>query len=794
MGAFAQNATVTANLKQLSGGASQPTGASIRVDLQNCTAPRVPGTGNIGEKTRTFYPNTSGIVAVTLYSNSVLDCGQGVLTNPVSFYTFNLVSNGQVTSLGSYKVPAGSTTLDTLTAINTTPVINTPTGDNSYLRLDLGNWGQLVQPLPPINTASLTTPLVTATTVNATTVTANSVNGVFYSKSGDTIASIESECSSACIYFVTNPQTITLGGNHTLSSNVQLYFMNGGVWTVNGSGSTLTLPGHVDGTISQHFTGTAAIKFGQNQPTANVEWFGAVGDGTTVDYTAIQATLNALTAGNALLQAKKYSIGTNTLSITTSAVGITGVASGIPNSAQYPTPTASQIVSNSTTADILDVSGTSTSNNITYNGFFNFTLARSVAPGANAAGMRLSFSYGAMIDGVVSMDSTAGFLFKGAGSQGTGYIQNSAASWGYNGVTETSGSLAGFQIDSTSGVASASLRIRHSFIAANPALSGTTTYGVLSNGSAMNDLMLDGVETATTNYGEFLQASSTAFGASSDIHILNAINDGCLTTCIFIQNIGGAAEVSGGWDFRQSSSSPAIDIRGSSHVDVTNLQIYFPTGAGAGLSASAGSGSLRISHNDFIVGSASAISFNGVSASEVSGNVMNGITATSIVSLVSSNGDVIANNTINGTATNGISIDAASNGIGGLETNQIGLVALGTITNAINNAGISPTTFLVGAQLGANGSIFSIRQQVRMSGSPLCSAAASGSCTFTLTFPKAFPNTSWMGHCMSEASTGAGAVITVANSGKTTTTATVTFRDFSAATNAITSAACEGWE
>lgn len=151
--AFAQNATVTANLKQLSGGASQPTGASIRVDLQNCTAPRVPGTGNIGEKTRTFYPNGSGIVTVTLYSNSVIDCGQGVLANPVNFYTFNLVSNGGVTSLGSYKVPAGSSTLDTLTPINTTPIINTPTGDSTYLRLDLGNWSDLIQPVPSVSSS-----------------------------------------------------------------------------------------------------------------------------------------------------------------------------------------------------------------------------------------------------------------------------------------------------------------------------------------------------------------------------------------------------------------------------------------------------------------------------------------------------------------------------------------------------------------------------------------------------------------------------------------------------------------
>jgi hypothetical protein len=148
--ASGQNATVTANVKLLSGGAALPTGNSVRVDLQNCTSPRVPGSGNIVSKSQTFYPNTSGVANITLFSNSVIDCGAGVLTNPVSFYTFNLVANGQVTSLGSYKVPVGSTTLDTLTPINTTPVINTPTGDNTYLRLDLGNFGNLAGPFPDV--------------------------------------------------------------------------------------------------------------------------------------------------------------------------------------------------------------------------------------------------------------------------------------------------------------------------------------------------------------------------------------------------------------------------------------------------------------------------------------------------------------------------------------------------------------------------------------------------------------------------------------------------------------------
>jgi hypothetical protein len=279
-GAFAQNATVTANLKQLGGGAAQPTGASIRVDLQNCVAPRVPGTGNIGEKTRTFYPNTSGIVTVTLFSNTVIDCGAGVPTGtPASFYTFNLISNGQVTSLGSYRVPPGASTLDTLISITTMPVVPSPTGDTTYLRLDLGNWSDLVQPLPPIATSSLTSPIV---------------NSVFYSQPTDTIDSIENECSSLCTYVVTQPQTITLSADHTLSSNVQLEFLAGGEWTVNGA-FQLTIPGSVSGPPTQHFAGTATVKFGL-QAAVPAEWFGTAAPDTTALNQAIVAASPSSTA------------------------------------------------------------------------------------------------------------------------------------------------------------------------------------------------------------------------------------------------------------------------------------------------------------------------------------------------------------------------------------------------------------------------------------------------------------------------------------------------------------------
>jgi hypothetical protein len=615
---------------------------------------------------------------------------------------------------------------------------------------------------------------------------------VFFSQPGDTLSSIEAACSTACTYVVTAQQTITLSANHTLSSNVSLNFLNGGKWTVNGA-FTLTIPNQVQGTLNTHFAGSSAIAFGAKQALAPVEWFGAIGNwnGTTgTDNTAaIQACLNALSVGQCALQAQSYKT-TAPLTITRSQVGIVGVAGGgFAAAALYPTPSPSTIIISSAIADVLDVSGTSTSNNVAFNVFTNFTIARTQAP-VSAKGISLTFSYGAKIDGVTSMDSTVDFYLHAFGSQGVGYIQNSAALWGFNGFGETSGSFAGIQVDSLDGTPSPSTRILNSFAVANPANVTATTFGIESNGSATADLMIDHFETATVSYGEFLQVSG---GLSTDVHILNAINDNCEITCIFVQSSLGAVEVSGGWDFRVSTSTPAIEITASTHVDITNLQIFYPAGTGVGLSV-ANSDSIRVSHNDLISGSGSAITFDTVRGSTITGNVMNGITATNIISFVNSSGDVISSNTINGTATNGISLDANSSGTGGLETNQIGNPAFGTVTNPIVNLGVNPTTFCCGNQIGLNGSTYQIRQGIRASGSPLCSAAANGNCTFTLTWPKAFPNTTWAGQCSAETSTGAGVITSVAETGKTTTTATVTFHDLSGATNAVSSVICEGWE
>lgn len=712
--ALAQSASVTGKIQTYSPGiAANALGNYVEFQLTNCgnNTPLVSGSAVLLSKAIDFFPDSTGAltaaanggVTPSLYGNDVINCG-GAFTSRYSIrYYVGGVAQGPTKF---YFIPSTAPfNLTTATPIGLQPPLNPP-----YPNLTTCAPGSYTNGLNPdlsVKCLNLPSGASNAVVTNPTGTqeilgqllqldgpfTAQNINSVVIAGQYASLNAASSACPivGGCTIEVNN--TVTLSGNLTLPSTTTLKFNQPG--SLNLAGFTLTT-GPVEASAIPIFT-SGIVNLSSQVANAPAEWFGAVGNGSTNDFASLQAAVNALSTGHVVLQAKKYSIGTNTISINKSNVCFSGVTSGIPNSAQYPAPSASQILSTSATADILDISGTSTSANITYNDCRNFTLARSQSPGVNAAGLRLSFSYGATIDGVTSMDSTSGFVFKGVGSQGTGYIQNSAASWGYNGFTETSGSLAGFQIDSTSGIASPSLRIRNSFVVANTPLAstGVVTFGLLSNGSAMNDLMVDHLETAWVNYGQFLQASLTT-SPSTDIHILNSINDNCITTCIYIQNVGGSVEVSGGWDFRQSSTSPVIDIRTSSHVDITNLQIFYPAGTGVGLSANT-SGGLRVSHNDFMVGSGSAILLTSVSASTVTGNVMNGITATSIVNVVNSTGDVISSNTINGTATNGIALDATSNGIGGLETNQVGNPALGTITNQLSNLGFSPTTMVAGA-------------------------------------------------------------------------------------------------
>jgi len=709
--AFAQNATVTANVKTLAGAGAQPTGSSVRVDLQNCATPRVPGTGNLVSKSQTFYPNGSGVVTITLFSNSVIDCGSGVPATPVSFYTFNLTSNGGVTSLGSYKVPAGASTLDTLTPLNTTPVINTPSGDTTYLRLDLSNFSNLVQPVPfwevsgPVTAGSVTSGSITGTTITGGSITSTgpivgqTVNGVVIAGTFASLNAASAACSGACTIEVN--KAVPLSASLVLPATTTLKFNQPGVITK--SGFNLTVNGPLVAGAYTIFSGAGTVTLGSQIPLAPVEWFGAtIGGGD--DTAAIQACFNALTKGQCQLQTGSYNV-SSALSITHSGVGLIGVLSSLPSPTLYPTPSPSQIVSSSATADILDVTGTSNSNAIAFNRFQDFTLARSVAPsGATARGLSLSFVDGPYVDGVTSEDSLTDFFIHGMASQGEGVIKRSVALWGANGITETTGgSMGGFVLDSSGGVTNNSARFEQdgTFSALpHSASAAYTTFGFSLQGDQTHDAFVDKFESATTDFGVLIsQNVGSGLSASTDIHFTNMINDSCFVTCLKVAGILGDVEIAGGWEANSVNgvNAPVVEIDNSTRVSLNHVQIFDVLG-NAGTPAVKVDSSLltRIENSDINVVFSSAV--DGASLTNDVGGVfsgntifMGGVGSTNGITIsAATHGMVVGHNSVEGNATNGIIVASGSNGITGLDTNTIGATDFGTITNFLVNNGSNP--------------------------------------------------------------------------------------------------------
>ena len=235
--------------------------------------------------------NSSGVLSASLYNTGTL--------NPNSAqYQFTIQSNTSAKA-STFLSPVTSSNLSsTLSALITAPRFSASSTAFGYLDVE-ALAGQVGLTYYNVSTPAWRQCTVVTNTICTTWVTVGSGGGggspggvtgspqqnvggsfaavgqVFYNQTGDTISSIETECSSPCTYVVTVPQVITLTASHTLSANVNLQFLNGGEWTVNGSW-ILTIPGNVQGVLSQHFAGSATVKFGQLQAEVPVEWFGAV--------------------------------------------------------------------------------------------------------------------------------------------------------------------------------------------------------------------------------------------------------------------------------------------------------------------------------------------------------------------------------------------------------------------------------------------------------------------------------------------------------------------------------------
>lgn len=106
--------TLTINTRGLTNGTAP--GISVRIDLQNCSNPRVIGSGQIVPLSLSVIP-VNGVAVVTLFDNQQITCGTinvqsdcacTVDSQKTSFYSFYFVYQGQATSIGSYNLRPGT--------------------------------------------------------------------------------------------------------------------------------------------------------------------------------------------------------------------------------------------------------------------------------------------------------------------------------------------------------------------------------------------------------------------------------------------------------------------------------------------------------------------------------------------------------------------------------------------------------------------------------------------------------------------------------------------------------------
>ena len=467
------------------------------------------------------------------------------------------------------------------------------------------------------------------------------------------------------------------GGSVGTSGQLLSSTGTGTAWVTGGGGGSGTVASGTKGQIGFYASNGDTIS-GFSNAVFYPETYGAVGNGSTDDTTAIQNTINAAaSAGGGIVQfgAKTYLI-TATLTITASNVCLAGVVAGTPAAGG---PSGSILTCNSASVDMINVGNGGAQ--VHANLFYNFCLTRSVAP-TTGNGFVLDSVVDAKLNNIWVFDSIFCFYHKNA--QFNTYT-NCYAEW-----TTTSNGITGygFKMVGTNTTGFFSTRVLEGIVI-NKAASGTF-YGmhISTSGNGVADLYCDGFETAGTNYGIYIDGASSNF--NENLHFLRTIHDANTVSCIYITGLNGKdsfVEINGGYA-SPIGSGAAIDIENSAGVIVSNVNFLALNGGSGPCVLLNGSNSKNniIQSNVFYCGNSAQvmIKLDNANNNNVSDNTIIGSAAnfTAGISLLSSSFNTIEGNTFSGGGTTGISLDASSSKNGG-----VNVVDPTSITTPLSDAG-----------------------------------------------------------------------------------------------------------
>jgi hypothetical protein len=365
--------------------------------------------------------------------------------------------------------------------------------------------------------------------------------------------------STVATLVVSSAQTLT--ANLSIPSTLELMVVKGGS-IVKASTYTVTIAGPFSAGPYQVFSGFSAGNVVFSNAIAALaiypEWFGAVGDFTTNDQTALDCAFGATTGGTGqyVFLSKLYGCGDGQFFVKTG----NGIIGANPT---YTGLYARGITTNVNIVNFAGVAGTP------LNGCFarHFAIISDVGV-SGRAGLYCAFLVNFIAEDLVVENCTTQVFYSGVGSSTFRRVQAGMT------LNPGVGTLYGFRGDGTNQNASIKFFDCNAFSNYAFINGGGTYYGHYFSGGTLRDCKWVDFESAICSYGHWIQSSGQL---DTDIAIINNLHDSYFVAGEHIEGIGtnGSVVISGGSRVPAEplSTTYSIDVLNSFNVTISDISV-----------------------------------------------------------------------------------------------------------------------------------------------------------------------------------------------------------------------------